>query len=157
MVELTLALAKKLGYCEEDCISIRRGVLLHDIGKMGIPDAILMKPGPLNAEEWLQMRRHPDYAYRLLAGIPYLASAMDIPYSHHERWDGSGYPRGLKGQEIPRAARLFSVVDVWDALLHARPYRPAWSEEEVRAYLQENAGILFDSEIVAAFLEITAH
>jgi PAS domain S-box-containing protein/putative nucleotidyltransferase with HDIG domain len=154
VVDLTLALAQKLGIPAEDWVSIRRGALLHDIGKMGIPDAILMKPGTLTAEEWVQMRRHPDYAYRLLVGIPYLAPSIDIPYYHHERWDGSGYPRGLKGKEIPLVARLFSVVDVWDALSHTRPYRPAWSEEDVRAYLKENAGVLFDPEIVAAFLEI---
>jgi len=135
-------------------VHVRRGALLHDIGKMAIPDEILHKPGPLTPEEMAVMRRHPQYAYELLWPIRYLRPALDIPYCHHERWDGSGYPRGLRGEEIPLAARIFAVVDVWDALSNPRPYRPAWPQDKVRAYLQEQAGRQFDPEVVAAFLRL---
>jgi putative two-component system response regulator len=126
--------------------------LLHDIGKMGIPDAILHKPDKLSAEEWVIMKKHPQYAYTMFSSIAYLRPALDIPYCHHEKWDGSGYPRGLKGEQIPLAARIFAVVDVYDALTSDRPYRKAWSREKALAYIQQQAGLHFDPEIVSAFL-----
>ena len=131
---------------------IRRGALLHDVGKIGIPDEILLKPGRLTDEEWTVMRRHPVYAYEWLSPVAYLRPALDIPYAHHERWDGGGYPRGLKGTEIPLAARIFAVVDVWDALRSDRPYREGWPLEQVRDYLLENAGTQFDPQVVKVFL-----
>jgi HD-GYP domain-containing protein (c-di-GMP phosphodiesterase class II) len=121
---------------------------------MGIPDSILLKPGPLSADEWVTMRQHPHYAYELLAGIAYLAPAMDIPYAHHERWDGSGYPRGLKGEEIPLPARIFAVVDVWDALTSDRPYRPAWPTEKTLALIIDQSGKHFEPQIVDTFIEL---
>ena len=124
VTEMTLTLARRFGFTEEDLLHLRRGALLHDIGKMGVPDNILLKPEPLTEEEWIIMRKHPQYAYDLLKPIAFLGSALDIPYCHHEKWDGTGYPRGLRGEEIPLAARLFAVVDVWDALTSDRPYRP---------------------------------
>jgi HD-GYP domain-containing protein (c-di-GMP phosphodiesterase class II) len=128
--------------------------LLHDIGKMGVPDEILFKPGSLTDEEWEIMHRHPTHAFNLLSRIPFLKPALDIPYCHHEWWDGSGYPNGLKGEEIPITARIFAVVDVWDALLSKRPYRPAWSEPEVLNYLREQSGKHFDPRVVDAFLRL---
>jgi len=154
VVQLTERLAAHLGIDEEALVHIRRGALLHDIGKMGVPDSILLKPGPLDAAEWQVMRRHPGYAYDMLSSIAYLRPAMEIPYCHHERWDGSGYPRGLKGEAIPLAARLFAVVDVWDALTSDRPYRAAWPPAAVRIYLQEQAGKEFDPAIVDAFMDL---
>jgi len=135
-------------------LHIRRGALLHDIGKMGVPDNILLKPGELTEEEWVRMRTHPGYAYDLLKPIAFLAPALDIPYCHHEKWDGTGYPRRLKGQEIPLAARLFAVVDVWDALLSDRPYRKAWTSERARQYIRDQAGIYFDPKVVETFLDM---
>jgi PAS domain S-box-containing protein/putative nucleotidyltransferase with HDIG domain len=152
VTERTLALARTLGFAEPDLLHLRRGALLHDIGKMAIPDAILLKPGPLTADARAVMRRHPVYAYELLAPIAFLRPALDIPYCHHERWDGTGYPRGLRGPAIPLAARVFAVVDVWDALLSDRPYRPAWPAAQVRAYIRARAGTHFDPAVVAAFL-----
>lgn len=154
VTEMTLRLARALGMNEEKLVHIRRGALLHDIGKLGVPDSILLKAGPLTAEEWEIMRRHPQYAYEMLSSIAYLQPALDIPYCHHEKWDGTGYPRGLKGEQIPLAARIFAVVDVWDALSSDRPYRPAWPQEKVRAYLKEEAGKHFDPSIVEVFLKI---
>ncbi len=151
---LTMKLAETLGVSAEERLHIQRGTMLHDIGKMGIPDSILQKPGPLDEGEWVIMRQHPVFAYDLLAPIKFLEKALEIPYCHHERWDGSGYPRGLKGEEIPLAARIFAVVDVYDALLSNRPYRPAWSQEEVHAYLREQSGKYFDPRVVKAFLEM---
>jgi PAS domain S-box-containing protein len=153
VVELTLKLAKEFNVPEEQMVHIRRGALLHDIGKMGIPDNILLKPGKLTDEEWVIMRMHPIFAYNLLSGISYLQPALDIPYGHHKRWDGSGYPLGLKGTNIPLTARIFAVVDVWDALLSDRPYRPGWNKEAVKTYIKEKAGIQFDPQIVDLFLE----
>ncbi len=150
---LTLKLARTLGVEDQDLTPIYRGALLHDIGKIAVPDSILLKPGPLNPEEWVLMRQHPIYAYELLSPITYLRPALDIPFCHHERWNGSGYPRGLKGEEIPLPARIFAVVDVWDALSSARPYRPAWPQDRVRAYLQEQAGVRLDPTVVEVFLE----
>lgn len=155
VVALTLAIARKMGIPEEDLIHIQRGALLHDIGKMGIPDSILLKPEALTDEEWEIMRQHAQFAYQLLSGIPYLAPALDIPYCHHEHWDGSGYPRKLKGAEIPLTARIFAVVDVWDALTSNRPYRSAWTEQVVYAYLQSQSGKLFDPRVVEEFLKLT--
>jgi len=154
VVELTLQICRMLGLPEHELTHIQRGALLHDIGKMGIPDNILLKPGPLSSDEWVIMRQHPLYAYQLLSRIPFLQPALDIPYAHHERWDGSGYPRGLKGEEIPLPARIFAVVDVWDALISDRPYRPAWTKNAAFNYLKENSGKLFDPQIVAAFEKI---
>lgn len=144
VTELTLRLARALGMREEELVHVRRGALLHDIGKLGIPDSILLKPGPLTADESEIMKRHPVYAHDLLASIAYLRPALDIPYCHHERWDGTGYPRGLKGEEIPPAARIFAVADAWDALRSGRPYRPAWTREEALGYIRERSGTSFD-------------
>jgi PAS domain S-box-containing protein len=155
VTELTLKVARELGlFSEEELINIRRGALLHDMGKMAIPDEILQKPGPLNEMEWREMRRHPVYAYEMIAPIAYLNTALEIPYCHHERWDGSGYPRGLKGEEIPLVARLFAIVDVWDALCSDRPYRKRLPREEVYTYIRENAGKLFDPKLVEVFLSV---
>jgi PAS domain S-box-containing protein len=154
VTELVLRLARSLGVPDSELVHIRRGSLLHDIGKMAIPDAILRKPGPLTDEEWVLMRRHPMYAYEMLAPITYLHASLDIPYCHHELWDGSGYPRGLKGNTIPLAARIFAVVDVWDALRSDRPYRRAWDTARVRAHIRENAGTRFDPEVVEVFLRM---
>mgnify|MGYP000137061488 FL=1 len=152
VTELTVRIAQAMGVPGTELVHIRRGALLHDIGKLGIPDAILLKPGPLSEEEWEVMRRHPDYAFRWLAGIEFLRPALDIPYCHHERWDGGGYPRGLKGEEIPLAARIFAVVDVFDALTSDRPYRKAWSRDEALRYIHEQAGRQFDPKVVEVFL-----
>jgi len=148
----TLRLARAFGLRDEELAHIRRGALLHDIGKMGIPDNILLKAGPLTEEEWALMRRHPVYAYELISPITFLRPALDIPYCHHERWDGTGYPRGLKGEEIPLAARLFAVVDVWDALCSDRPYRPAWPSEQALQHIRAQAGKHFDPRVVDAFM-----
>lgn len=154
VTEMTLRLARAMGVEESKLPHIQRGALLHDIGKMGIPDEILLKPGPLSQEEWDIMHRHPQYAHQLLSGIAYLREALEIPYYHHERWDGSGYPLGLKGEEIPLAARIFAVVDVWDALNSNRPYRKAWQPEEVLQYLRDQAGHQFDPKVVDTFLRL---
>ncbi|MDY6827419.1 MAG: CHASE domain-containing protein [Bacillota bacterium] len=153
VTELTLRIAGLMGISDENLIHVRRGALLHDIGKMGIPDGILLKPGQLNEEEWTIMRKHPVYAYDMLSSIDYLRPALDIPYCHHEKFDGSGYPRGLKGKTIPLAARIFTVVDVYDALTSDRPYRKAWSREEALEYIRENSGNHFDPQVVEVFLK----
>lgn len=152
VTEMTLRLAQAMGVPEADLVHMRRGALLHDIGKMGIPDSILLKPGPLSEEEWTIMRLHPVYAYELLSPIPYLRPALDIPYCHHEKWDGTGYPRGLRQVEIPLPARIFAVADVWDALRSDRPYRPAWTDDRAREYIREQAGTHFDPQAVDIFL-----
>lgn len=149
----TVELALAMGVNLEEIVHIRHGALLHDIGKMAIPDAILLKPGPLNDEEWQEMKKHPEIAREMLIPIDYLQPAIEIPYNHHERWDGSGYPRSLKGIEIPFSARIFAVVDVYDALSSDRPYRQRWPEEKVLHYIQENAGTLFDPDVVHVFME----
>ncbi|MBI9044817.1 MAG: HD domain-containing protein [Anaerolineaceae bacterium] len=154
VTELTIILAIKLGVDEDDLPAIWRGALLHDIGKMGIPDAILRKPGALTENEWEIMRKHPTMAVDLLKDIDFLQDALDIPHYHHEKWDGTGYPNKLKGEDIPLAARIFAVVDVWDALSSDRPYRKAWPKEKILDYLQEEAGKQFDSKIVDAFFEL---
>ena len=152
--EMTLRLSRAMGMSESELVHVRRGALLHDIGKIGIPDKILLKPGPLNDEEWEIMRKHPVYAYELLSPIDYLRPALDIPYCHHEKWDGTGYPRGLKGEQIPLSARIFSIVDVWESLLSDRPYRPAWPKEKVREYIYSLADTHFDPKVVKVFSEI---
>lgn len=154
VTELTLHIAAEMGIPNDQLIHIWRGVRLHDIGKMSIPDSILLKPGPLTDAEWEIMRRHPQYAYELLSPIEYLRPALDIPYCHHERWDGSGYPRRLKGEEIPLAARIFAVVDVWDALTSDRPYRSAWEQKKALEYILEQRGKQFDPAVVDVFLRI---
>ncbi|HLB49265.1 MAG TPA: GAF domain-containing protein [Anaerolineales bacterium] len=154
VTEMTERLTRAMGMSEEELVHVRRGALLHDIGKMGIPDGMLLKPGPLTDEERAIMRQHPVYAYEMLSPIVFLRPALDIPYCHHEKWDGTGYPRGLKGEQIPQAARIFAVVDVWDALCSDRPYRPAWREEKAREYIREQAGKHFDPQVVEAFLKL---
>ena len=152
VTEMTVRLARAIGVNDTDLVHLRRGCLLHDIGKMGIPDKILLKPSQLTAEEWEIMRRHPVYAYELLAPIAYLRPALDIPYCHHEKWDGSGYPRGLSGPGIPLAARIFAVADIWDALRSDRPYRGAWAIERALQHIQAISGTHLDVTVVAAFV-----
>ncbi len=157
VTELTLHLARAAGaFTEDELGHVRRGALLHDIGYMGIPDSILLKPGPLTDEEWEILRKHPDYAYEMLAPIAFLRPALDIPYCHHEKWDGTGYPRRLKGEQIPLAARIFAIVDMWDALRSDRPYRMAWPEERVREHIKSLAGTYFDPKVVEVFLSVTS-
>jgi HD-GYP domain-containing protein (c-di-GMP phosphodiesterase class II) len=138
---------------EAELVHIRRGGLLHDIGKMGLPDSILFKPGPLTDAEWKIMRQHPVIAHELISPIEFLRPALDIPYCHHEKWDGSGYPRGLIGDHIPLAARLFAIADVWDALCSDRPYRKAWDQDRVREHIHEQSGSHFDPAVVQVFLK----
>lgn len=153
VLDLTLRFSEALGINGQDIINIRRGALLHDIGKMGIPDSILQKPGELDEEEWDIMRKHPLYAHEMLYPISYLRPALEIPYCHHEKWDGTGYPRGLKGEEIPLAARIFAIVDVWDALISERPYSEAWPIDKAKEYIQAHSGTHFDPELVKFFLK----
>ncbi len=154
VIEMTLRIAQVLGIQEEELIHIRRGALLHDIGKMAIPDSILLKPGPLTDEEWVIMRLHPVYAYEMLYPIAYLRPALDIPYCHHERWDGTGYPGKLKGEEIPLSGRIFAVVDVWDAVTSDRPYRKAWTAKKALNHIQNQVGKHFDPQIVDIFMTL---
>jgi PAS domain S-box-containing protein len=154
VTEATLRLARIMQVDESEMIHLRRGALLHDIGKMGIPDEILLKPGPLTQSEWTVMRRHPQYAYDMLSPIKFLRPALDIPWCHHERWDGSGYPHGLAGEDIPLPARLFSVVDVWDALRSNRPYRKGWDADRVRDHIGDLSGQHFDPHVVDTFLQM---
>jgi PAS domain S-box-containing protein len=153
VTELSLKLARLIGIKESEVVNFERGALLHDIGKVAISDAILKKPGPLTDEEWKIMRNHPSYAYQLLSKSKYLIPALNIPYCHHEKWDGTGYPRGLKGEAIPLAARIFSIVDVWDALISDRPYRKAWTKKMALKYIREQSGLYFDPEVVKVFLQ----
>ncbi len=152
VTEMTLRLARAFGLTEEQLVHVRRGAMLHDIGKMGIPDTILLKPGSLSDEEWVVMKKHPTFANELISSIRYLKPAIDIPWCHHEKWDGTGYPRGLKGDHIPLVARIFAVVDVWDALISDRPYRKGWTYEEALEYIQSQAGTHFDPKVVELFL-----
>jgi PAS domain S-box-containing protein len=154
VAELTVRLGRAVGIPNADLGNLRRGALLHDIGKMGVPDSILLKEGPLTDDEWLIMHQHPYYAYEMLLHIPYLKGTLDIPYYHHERWDGTGYLNRLVGRQIPLAARVFAVVDVWDALRSKRPYRPAWTDEKALEYICEQSGAHFDPEVVEKFLQI---
>lgn len=157
VVQMSLNMAEKFGITGNALEQFRNGALLHDIGKMGVPDGILLKPGKLTEEEWVIMKKHPVLAYNLLKDIPFLNNALDIPYYHHERWDGSGYPQGLSGEAIPLPARIFAVIDVWDALMSDRPYRPAWSRDETAKYLRENSGKQFDPQVVDAFLSMIGY
>jgi putative nucleotidyltransferase with HDIG domain len=154
VVELTMELARRMGVSGEKLTHVRRGALLHDIGKMGIPDSILQKQGKLTDEEWQIMRKHPVYAFEWLGSIKYLQSALDIPYAHHERWDGSGYPQGLTGGQIPLAARIFAIVDVWDALGSNRPYRKAWPQQKIIKHIRDQSARHFDPDVVEEFLSI---
>ncbi len=154
VTDMTVRLAQKLGVSEEELVHIRRGALLHDIGKMGVPNSVLLKPGPLTDDEWKIMRQHPMYAYLLLSPITFLRPALEIPYCHHEKWDGTGYPRRLLGEEIPLSARIFAVIDVWDALGSNRPYRKALPPDTIYTYLREQSGKHFEPRIVEIFLEM---
>ncbi|MBM3129590.1 MAG: GAF domain-containing protein, partial [Chloroflexi bacterium] len=154
VADLTMRLARVLGTSDADLVTLRRGALLHDIGKMAVPDRILRKKGKLTRAEMAEMQRHPQYANQMLSSIEYLRGALDIAYCHHEKWDGSGYPRGLRGEAIPLAARIFAVVDVWDALCSPRSYRGAWSHTRAQAYLRAQSGKHFDPHIVEAFLRM---
>lgn len=156
VTELTLRLARTMGLAEAELIHIRRGALLHDIGKMGISDTILLKAGPLSTREEITMRLHPEYAYAMLSPITFLRPALDIPYYHHEKWDGTGYPCRLQGEQIPLAARIFAIADVWDALTSDRPYRPAWPLEKVLDYIREQSGRHFDPRVTDVFLQIVS-
>lgn len=154
LVELSTRLARALAVEEGQILHLQRGALLHDIGKLAIPDEILLKPAALDDEEKKIIQKHPVYAKQMLSGIPFLEPAIKVAYSHHERWDGQGYPEGLAGEEIPLLARIFAVVDNWDALRSERVYRHAWAVEEIRAYLLDNAGIRFDPQVVEVFLRM---
>jgi len=154
VTKLTTELAIAMGMDGRLMDHVRRGALLHDIGKMGISDDILKKEGPLTDEEWIQMKKHPVYAYEMLKEIIYLKPALDIPYSHHEKWDGSGYPLQLSGNAIPLAARIFAIIDVYDALKADRPYRKAWAEKKILAHIREQSGKHFDPQVVEAFFKM---
>jgi len=156
VTEMTERLTRAMGISEAEIVHIHRGALLHDIGKMGVPDSILLKPDKLTDEEWVLMRQHPQHAFEMLSSISYLRPALDIPGCHHEKWDGTGYPRGLKGEQIPLAARLFAVVDVWDALRSDRPYRKGWPEEKVLEHIRSLAGTHFDPKAVDLFLRVVS-
>jgi putative two-component system response regulator len=154
VVEMTVRMAVSAGIEGDALTNIRRGALLHDVGKLGVPDAVLQKPGRLTDEELVVMRKHPQYAHDMLSGIAYLRPALDIPYCHHEKWDGGGYPRGLKGEEIPLAARMFAIVDIWDALRSDRVYRPGLPAEKVIAQLREISGTELDPDCVDLFFRV---
>jgi HD-GYP domain-containing protein (c-di-GMP phosphodiesterase class II) len=154
VAEMTIKLASQMNIPQPELINIRRGAILHDIGKVAIPDIILLKAGPLTDEEWITMRRHPQIAIELLTSISHLEPALAIPRSHHEKWNGTGYPDNLAGKNIPLAARLFAVVDVYDALTSDRPYRRAWSQMDAMKYIRDQAGAHFDPHIVSAFIEM---
>jgi len=152
VTEMTVRLAKVMGLSKQELVQVKRGALLHDIGKMGVPDRILLKPDKLTDEEWIIMRKHPEFAYNMLSPIHCLQGALDIPYCHHEKWDGTGYPRGLKGEQIPLTARIFAIVDVWNALTSDRPYRAAWSRDKALEHICSLSGSHFDPQVVAPFL-----
>jgi HD-GYP domain-containing protein (c-di-GMP phosphodiesterase class II) len=157
VTEMSVVLAQALDITGEELVHVQRGARLHDIGKMAVPDGILLKPGQLTDDERQTMCRHPVFAKEMLSGIPFLRPALDIPYCHHEHWDGSGYPRHLRGEEIPSAARLFTIIDVWDALSYDRPYRRAWPRQQVIDYIRDQSGALFDPKMVEAFLDIAPY
>jgi HD-GYP domain-containing protein (c-di-GMP phosphodiesterase class II) len=154
VTDMTVSIAKEMGIKDDDLVHIRRGALLHDMGKLGVPDSILFKPDKLTEEEWVIMKMHPEYAYEMLYPIEHLRPALDIPQCHHEMWDGTGYPKGLKGEAIPLSARIFAIVDVYDALCSDRPYRPAWLKEKVIEHIRFLSGIHFDPEVLKAFIKI---
>ena len=153
VTDLAIKLARAVGIPEADLEHVRRGALLHDIGKMSVPDSILLKPDKLTDEEWVIMRNHPVYAYQWLSSIKFLEPALCIPYCHHEKWDGTGYPRGLKGDQIPLTARIFAIVDVWDALCSDRPYRLAWPKDKAFLHITEQSGKHFDPQVVETFMK----
>jgi HD-GYP domain-containing protein (c-di-GMP phosphodiesterase class II) len=153
-VDLSMKMARALGFNDKQLTHLRRGAMLHDLGVLGVPDAVLTHPGPLSEDEWRLVRRHPQLAYDWLSPIEYLRPALEVPHAHHERWDGSGYPRGLAGEEIPLAARIFAVADVFEALTSDRPYRPAWSQSAALAYLREQRGAQFDPRVIDVFLSL---
>jgi HD-GYP domain-containing protein (c-di-GMP phosphodiesterase class II) len=153
VTRMALRIAQEMGLSEAELTHLRRGALLHDIGLLGIPSAILTKPGPLSEEEWEIMSYHPQLAYQLLSRMLTLRASLDIPYCHHERWDGSGYPRGLKRGRIPIAARIFSIADVWDSMRTHKPYRRQWVDEEAFQHILEHSGTLFDPKVVEAFIK----
>ncbi len=154
VADLTVEVARKLHMGEAEIVDIRRGALLHDIGHFGIPETVLLKGEALTDEEWAIVREHPTIAFHLLQPLPHLEAALNIPRYHHERWNGSGYPKGLKGEQIPRAARIFAVVDVFDALTSSRPYRPPWPRQEALDYIRRQSGVLFDPQAVQALLAV---
>ena len=154
VTKLTVQLARQFGVPDEELTNIRRGALLHDIGKIAVPDSILMKKGELSRAERKEIEKHSEHAHTILANIDYLKPACDIPYCHHERWDGTGYPRGLRGEEIPLGARIFAVADVWDALIHERRYHPAWSTKKVCDHMKAGSGSHFDPKVIKSFLEL---
>ena len=156
VVDMTMTLAADFDFSGDMLMHIRRGALLHDIGKLGVPDTILLKPDKLTDEEWAIMKKHPTFAFEMLSPIQYLSRAVNIPYCHHEKWDGTGYPRGLSGEQIPLEARIFAVVDVYDALTSDRPYRKAWSKEKALEYIRSQAGIHLDPVVVERFLDLQA-
>jgi putative two-component system response regulator len=151
VTETAMVMAKLAGITDDELVHVRRGALLHDIGKLGVPDSILFKPDKLTSEEWEIMHKHPQYAYDMIVPVEYLRPALDIPYCHHEKWDGSGYPRGLKGEEIPLSARVFAILDVWDAVTSDRPYRAAWDKQKALEYIREQSGKHFDPKVVDLF------
>ena len=154
LVELGTRLGRALGMHDSQILALQRGALLHDIGKLAIPDEILLKPGLLDDREQKIMQQHTIYARQMLAGIPFLQPSIPVAYSHHERWDGLGYPEGLKGEDIPLSARVFAVVDTWDALSSERVYRNAWPKDQIAAYIKANAGVKFDPHVVEVFLQM---
>lgn len=154
VTDLTLRLARRMNVPRDQLVAIHRGALLHDIGKMGVPDIVLLKRDVLDDDEWTIMKMHPKLAYDMLRPIPFLENAIDIPYCHHERWNGSGYPQGLNGEQIPLSARIFSVVDVYDALVCDRPYREAWERSKAIAYILEERDVLFDPQVVDTFVDM---
>jgi putative nucleotidyltransferase with HDIG domain len=154
VTSITVKLATRLGIKQSDLIHVRRGAILHDIGKVAIPDHILFKPGPLAKDEWDIMRKHPMIAVELLSPVNYLEPALEIPHWHHEKWNGRGYPDGLSQEDIPFAARLFALADVYDALISKRPYRSAWSKWDAVQYIESQSGIHFDPRIVPEFLDL---
>jgi HD-GYP domain-containing protein (c-di-GMP phosphodiesterase class II) len=154
VTRLASSLARRLGMAAADLADFRYGVMLHDVGKLGVPEQILLKTEPLDETEWAALRCHPALACQMLGGIPYLAGALDVPMAHHERWDGSGYPLGLRGEQIPFGARIFAVVDVWDGVIHDRPQHSAWPLERASDYIRMNSGVQFDPLVVEEFLEM---
>ncbi len=156
VTDVTVKLARLMGISENEIPYLRNGAFLHDVGNIGIPAEILQKPGTLTAEEWSLIRQHPRFAYDLLYPVEYLRPSLPIPYSHHEQWGGSGYPQGLFGEDIPLAARIFAVVDTWEALSNDHPYRLAWEQAEILKYIKNAAGSQFDPLVTEAFLEMVA-
>jgi HD-GYP domain-containing protein (c-di-GMP phosphodiesterase class II) len=154
VVEMSVKLAREVGLRDEELNTIKRGALIHDIGKLAIPDSILQKPGKLSEEEWAIMKTHPAKAVEILETIPILKFALEIPYCHHENWDGTGYPRGLAGEQIPLYARIFTIIDQWEALTDDRVYRKAWPYEKVISYIKDNTGRIYDPQIANTFLQL---